>query len=100
MLWIAVGALILSFIVNIALISRWSGKIESTQKNHSAILERHEEHHDFHYKQAREQDAINQRHFADTDMHWNRRERDWLNTRFEEMGERFDKLESMLRARS
>ncbi len=98
MLWLAIGALVLSFIVNIALISRWSGRVEQTQKSHTEILDRHELAHDFHYKQSREHETADQRHFADTDMHWNRREREWLNTRFEEVGERFDKIERMIAA--
>jgi len=100
MLWVAIGALALSFFFNIVLISRWSGRVESTQKAQGKIIERHEKAHDFHYKQAREHEFNDQKHFSDTDMHWNRRERDWLNTRFEEMGERFDKIESMLREKS
>jgi hypothetical protein len=89
MLWLAIGALLLSFIVNIALISRWSGRVEQTQRTN-------EEQHDYFYKEMREHKADDQKHFSDTDMHWNKRERDWLNQRFEEMGERFDKVESMI----
>ena len=96
MLWLAIGALVLSFVVNIALISRWSGRVEQTQKGHAEILSRHEIAHDFHYREAREYKADDQKHFADTDMHWNKRERDWLNTRFEEVGERFDKIEQLI----
>jgi hypothetical protein len=96
MLWLAIGALLLSFIVNIALISRWSGRVEQTQRTHNDILRKNEEQHDYFYKEMREHKADDQKHFSDTDMHWNRREREWLNQRFEEMGERFDKVESMI----
>ncbi len=89
MYWIAFGTLALSLFASIAVIARWAGGVEQTQKGHGLKLAEYRDHHDTHYKQAKEHEANDNKHFSDTDMHWNRRERDWLNTRFEEMGEQF-----------
>ncbi len=35
------------------------------------------------FRLNREHEQSDQRHFNDTDMHWNKRERDWLNKRFD-----------------
>ncbi len=44
------------------------------------------------FRLNREHEQSDQRHFNDTDAHWNRREREWLN-------KRFDIIEAMLKGK-
>lgn len=97
MIWIAGGAVLLTVLINLAIVAFMNGKLEQRMSNVEKIQDRHESAHGHHYDQAREHETADQMHFKDNDRHWAPQERGWLNQRFIEVGQRFDKLESLIR---
>jgi predicted Holliday junction resolvase-like endonuclease len=98
---IAIVAIIVTVVINLLLFSYWAGKLEQQMKDNKesvdSTLERHEEAHNFHYKQERDHEASDNEHFKDNERHWAPQERVWLNQRFVEVGQRFDRLETLIR---
>ncbi len=108
MLWpsllIAAGAVALSLIIQIAIASRWTGKTEErvksaevqivrNQNDYEVDQKNHREVHGVLFEQIRTHEQTDHAHAQDTDMHWNKREREWLN-------KRFDIIESLLKQKN
>lgn len=91
--WISIALAVLGNILYLAWREgRTAQRLENIEKN----MDKQEALHNAHFKFERDHEAKDQAHVNDNDAHWNRREREWLNQRFLEVGERFDKLEAMI----
>lgn len=97
MFWLSVIGTGLAFLTCMLAMANRAGKLEQRIVSLEDANKRSEVHHTNHYAQAQRHEEADQRHFADTDVHWNKREREWLDKRFVEMGTRFDTLEKMIR---